>query len=446
MSEHVLKLEHIYEGHVLDILKTWPDKSVHLIVTSPPYWQLRDYGQFDVVWGGDSSCSHDWADVVYPKGRGSRGVDGWERPSRSVNPQNQAQTTTLCTKCGAWHGNLGLEPSYNQYIEHLRLVFAECKRVLADFGSLYVVIGDTYYGSGSGHVSGGKQDRAVKSGAFPSVRVSEKTTLQGGCQKLKQTPLGRGTQLRELPSKCMSLIPERFVLMMVEDLQFILRSKIIWWKRNAIPESQKDRFTIDFEPVYFFTKRSRYWHELQLEPVQEGTAKLNKYAPVGGKKYTEFDKFSGKESIPEDTRTVRCVWDIPTEPYEGAHFATFPTALVHRIISASCPKEICSKCGLPKFPIYKKVMDGGLFQRLVAWKRGCKCAKPKYVSGIVADIFAGSGTALAMAKALDRRWVGIEVNPEYVEQAYDRIDVDQTSLLDFMKEEETSGGRLDEYF
>ena len=450
----MLKTEHIYEGHVLDVLRSWPDESVHLIVTSPPYWQLRDYGGFDIIWGGDSTCSHEWQDVVYPKARGSRGKDGWKRPSRSNNPTNEPQTTQVCAKCGAWYGALGLEPSFKDYIGHLKLIFAECKRVLADFGSIYVNLGDTFYGSGSGHVNGGKQNNIVQAGAFPAVRVSDKTTLKGGCQKLKRTPMARGTQLRELPSKCMTLIPERFVIMMVDELGFIARSKPIWWKRNAIPESQRDRFTIDYENIYFFSKKPRYWHELQVEPIQEETKKRVNMPAVGGKKYTgqlpeyeKFEKFSGLEVIRYDTRTVRSVWDIPTDSFEGAHFATFPPALVHRIISASCPKEVCSNCGMPKFPVYRKVTTKeGIFQRFVSWKQGCKCVNPTFQSGIVADIFAGSGTSLAMAKTLDRRWVGIEINPDYIQMAYDRIDVDQTSLLDFMKEEDDGNGKLDDYF
>lgn len=107
----------IYQGHVLDALKNIEDKSVQCCVTSPPYFNLRDYeGNQDQIWGGDSECDHDWDD------EGN------------------------CRNCTAWSGSLGNEPDLNQYVHNLVLVFREVRRVLRDDGVMWLNLGDSFAG------------------------------------------------------------------------------------------------------------------------------------------------------------------------------------------------------------------------------------------------------------------------------------------------------------
>jgi len=113
----------ITTGHVLSVLATWPDECVQCVVTSPPYWGLRDYGIEPQVWGGEPGCEHDWG---------------------------TAATGAFCPRCGAWRGSLGLEPTPELYVEHLVSVFREVRRVLRTDGTLWLNLGDSYAtGAGS---------------------------------------------------------------------------------------------------------------------------------------------------------------------------------------------------------------------------------------------------------------------------------------------------------
>jgi len=253
----------------------------------------------------------------------------------------------------------------------------------------------------------------------------------------------KGTLGKELLSKSLTCIPERILLMMVDDLGFVLRSKLVWWKRNAIPHSSKDKFTPDFEPVYvfspsetyhpdyepvyFFTKRPHYWHELQLEPCQEASMEQNGWGAVGGKKYAMYPEYSGKPANQRPMRTMRCVWDVPVVPNDTEHIAPFPPRLVEPMVRAGCPRRVCTKCGKPEMPRYRG-------NTVVGWST-CRCHAP-FRRGIVADIFAGSGTALMVAKALGRDWVGVEIKQEYVEDAYRRLQPSRDELAQWLSKQD----------
>jgi len=168
-------------NHVIPALKTLPDEHVDMLMTSMPYWGLRDYGE---------DTATDWQD--------------------------------------GWHGQLGLEPTPELYIEHLRMVFAEVKRVLKKTGTCWVNIGDTY-NSNSGF------SRATN-GWGRDGRAG------GSADK---------NEYANLPAKCMCMIPERFAFMMI-DLGYTLRNKIIWHKPNPMPSSVKDGFNTTYEMLYFF--------------------------------------------------------------------------------------------------------------------------------------------------------------------------------------------------
>ena len=181
------------------------------------------------------------------------------------------------------------------------------------------------------------------------------------------------------------MIPERFAIEMI-DRGWCLRNQIIWHKPNQMPSSAKDRFTVDFEKVFFFVKQpTDYYFEQQLEPYTEP---LDRWAGqmVRGNYKTKTEQFAVQERNGRDMRpnpegkNMRTVWSINTEPSTEAHFATYPQRLVERMLKAGCPEN-----------------------------------------GIVLDPFFGSGTTGVYARKVNRNFVGIELNPEYVKIAENRL-------------------------
>jgi site-specific DNA-methyltransferase (adenine-specific) len=366
----------VYQGHALDILKDWPDDIINCVVTSPPYWVQRLYeGLEPQVWGGYENCEHVWEPFTRPKQRGSRGASSWEIPSRSpeVMSGDTPLTSMFCEECGAWLGNLGDEPFIQMYVEHVASVFDEVKRVLRDDGTCWIVLGDTYYGSGGGQKFTGKQSHMPREySVFPSAT---KPNLN-----------------RELPRKCMADIPHRVVIEMVRR-GWIHRSTVIWQKPNALPESAEDRPSVDYEFLFLITKKPTYYYEQQLEPCKPETMKrygTSKFPRVGGDKYTSLPapysrKYSGKKFEARPFRNQRSVWSINVTkmPYrKETHYATFPSELIMSPIKAGCPK-----------------------------------------GGIVLDPFIGTGTTALVARALGRDWVGIELSDKYVQMTYRRLNI-----------------------
>jgi len=252
-----------------------------------------------------------------------------------------------------------------------------------------------------------------------------------------------------VPEKSLCLIPERFALEMVER-GWILRNNIIWYKSNPMPESCKDRFTGTYEYLYFFVKNKRYWFEQQFEQYTEP---LNRW---GGDFTKPTDTTSDIEGVfaiqeregrnrrPNDIgRNKRDVWEINTQPYPDAHFAVFPEKLVETPILSGCPSQICKKCGRAReriletrislesgsgrsgcVPVGKweggaqelsgdyDIRMGPVPRRIDVGYTDCGC-NAGFESGVVMDIFAGSGTTGAVAKRLGRKYIGIELSEEY---------------------------------
>ena len=372
-----LNLNTIYNGDVLDVLKNMPSESIDMCITSPPYWGLRDYG-----------------------------VDG----------------------------QLGNEETYQEYLLKLSDIFKEVNRVLKKHGSCWVNIGDVYSKNNSSGVR-------------------------------KQSLIG---------------IPDRFKLEMI-DKGWLCRNEIIWHKPNAMPSSAKTRFNSDYEKMYFFTKDDLYYFETQYESTKTQAPKSNNKSNGGkylsddqeksvrqgmsksrGTKIIEvrpklptqeefvnflrsrttssklYSQIKDTESIKKTTiehwfrrdikgfsyptvddwnkvkyllddlssefnlidhqlthveyetddinknihkgRIKRAVWSINTKPFKGCHFAPYPTELIRTPILACCPPN-----------------------------------------GVVLDIFMGSGTTGLVARELNRNYVGIDLNEEYIEIANKRI-------------------------
>ena len=182
-------------------------------------------------------------------------------------------------------GQIGNEKTPKEYVSNLIQIFGECKRVLKKTGSIWINIGDSYGGTGS---KGKYKDPGYVNGRNGQV-VSLTTKLK---------------------PKCLLGIPERLVIAMTDELNLVRRNTIIWHKGNPFNQPVHDRFYVDFEYFYFFTKSpKKYWFEKQYEPS------LN----------------------PQKDRIKRCVWKINLQPFRGAHFSVFPERLVETPIKACCP-------------------------------------------------------------------------------------------------------------
>jgi hypothetical protein len=155
------------------------------------------------------------------------------------------------------------------------------------------------------------------------------------------------------------MIPSRFAIAMT-DHSWILRNDLIWYKPNCMPSSAKDRFTIDYEHVFFFTKSKRYYFETQYEPMESQPHK-----PGNKKTMDKFDSHLSRDldymqCHPDRVwgnplgRLKRCVWKIPTQPYKEAHFATFPEALIEPMVKSGCPQYICNQCGHQRKLVYEE--------------------------------------------------------------------------------------------
>ncbi len=272
------------------------DGSIDLIVTSPPYWGLRDYG--------------DETNTTWPDG---------------------------------WKGQLGLEPHPQQYLEHLWQIFEEGRRVLGRHGSLYINLGDTYCGSW------GSIGKTKSTGQCDASTVKSQPKDRSPQAKVK---FDKGW----LQPKQLMLIPSRFAIGM-QERGWILRNDIIWHKPNAMPSSVKDRLNTTYEHVFHFVKSRRYHYDLDAirEPwrderpadIQRALDKHPGYEGKYGRGYNAGNQknrpgqgIKGQPvGDPTKGKNPGDHWSITTRAFPEAHFAVYPEALIERIIKSSCPKE-----------------------------------------------------------------------------------------------------------
>ena len=348
-----MKKNHIYQGDAIDLLKTFPDESIDMCITSPPYWALRDYGT--ATWeGGDEDCDH--------KMKTDAGKGSLQEKSGGASGHVHRDC-----KCGAKRidKQLGLEPTFQEYINKLCDIFDEVKRVLKKEGTCWVNLGDTYAGSGQGTWKNPPEDIESK--------------------EVYQMPYNSKPRGSSVPDKCLIQIPSRFAIEMT-NRGWILRNELIWYKPSCMPSSVKDRFTVDFEKIFFFTKNKKYYFEQQLEKSIHTWNSVKGFSG-GGKRGTlhEYDKrqFNGEgthENVEKQGRNKRCVWKINTKPFADAHFAVYPPELIETPIKAGCPK-----------------------------------------GGVVLDVFMGSGTTGLVARHFNKSYIGIELNPDYIKIADKRL-------------------------
>jgi len=341
--------------------------SVQTVVTSPPYWNLRDYGWH----GGDPACSH-------------AAVEG------------------RCAECGAERLDcqIGLEATPYEYVDALVDVFREVRRVLRPDGTLWLNLGDTFMGGMTG--GSGERSQITSQRNHAAVRASQ--AARGGPRHRRAPGLKR---------KDLVGIPWRVALALQAD-GWWLRMDTIWHKPNPMPESVRDRPSRCHEYLFLLTKSPTYYYDhdairTDLAPktaTAYGTTRRSKGTDALGK----VASHNISRDIPERRPALdadgnpkganrRSVWrldevDVPSvmtiaqEPYPHSHFATFPSALV----------EPCVLAGAP-------------------------------AGGLVLDPFVGSGTALEVSVRLGRRAYGIESNPDYLRLIEMRLDGIQLPLV-----------------
>lgn len=234
------EVDKVYTGDCMEIMKSFPENWVQTVITSPPYWGLRDYGLEPIVWDGDPECQHEWESNDRKLHSGSTASDKAISVGGAFHG-DKAVSSSFCIHCGAWLGCLGLEPTPELYVAHLVQVFAEVKRVLKGDGTLWLNIGDSYAANKTGSTGGC-------------------STLGGG--KTTQEMAGNRPDkiANGLKPKDMVMIPFRLALALQADGWWV-RSDIIWHKNNCMPSSVKDRPTTDFEHVFLLAKSKKYYYD-----------------------------------------------------------------------------------------------------------------------------------------------------------------------------------------
>lgn len=504
----------LLQGHVLDILRTMEPASVQCVVTSPPYWGLRDYSRcecatqplkqdefnrtaqgfnarwkgedppppptpqpdpscpkchgtgkddsLNVVWGGEESCEHMWGeeqrgkrkDMKPPSESSSKGRVGTDE-RQGIGPPSGG---IFCSLCHAWRGQLGLEPTTDLYVQHLVEVFREVRRVLRDDGTLWLNMGDCYAGSPVGSFNqGGFKDKSAQTGGRDLSGVA----TSGILDKL------RGSDLKP---KDLVGMPWRVAFALQAD-GWWLRSDIIWSKPNPMPESVTDRPTRAHEYVFLLTKAARYFYDanaVREENHESSLKRARSHLPNPEDNPDTTSKWGSRDfraypflsRLNPAGRNRRTVWDIPTQPYPEAHFATFPEALVEPCIKAGTPERgSCGECGSP----WERVVERGTTtfnirirdekmgrlgeksglhglkakateeevegygeevvgeRRTVGFRPTCSHNPATPVPQVVLDPFAGSGTTGLVALKLGRRFVGIDIKQEYLDMAERRL-------------------------
>lgn len=266
----MLPKDTILKGNCVDLIPTLPDNSIDLTVTSPPYYNKRNYGH-ESIWNAAPNCDHQFIEIRTPNPNSSGGHN--ESRMRKENPNFQEYTdyndratySNYCAVCGAWKGQLGLEPTPQEYVSHLADIFDLIKPKLKNTGACWINIADSYGGSGG----------TGKSKPGPNSILSDDQVMA----------LPEAHSLQGMEKKCMLGIPEMFMLEMMKR-GWILRNKIIWRKTNPMPESMNDRFSNNWEYFYFFTKSSKtqFW-------LNERTREIVGKKPKGIKGDLDVDYF-----------------------------------------------------------------------------------------------------------------------------------------------------------
>ncbi len=365
-----------------EALAELPSDSVQCVVTSPPYWGLRKYDVPDLVWDagpswpGGPPCEH-WFGADLPPshpGPGNRRESalrscGLTNPMYHANKPNTPQTAgSFCRICGAWLGQLGLEPTIDLYLRHIVVIFREVRRTLREEGTLWINIGDCYASSSTYNTS------------------NTMHTVNGWKQDVDHRPsagVPRGCKPKDLVG-----VPWAVAFALRDDGWF-LRAEIIWHKTSPMPESVCDRPTRAHEQLFMLSKSSLYFYNKD-EATNRSTGRIgsaadfcrgSKDADVPGHAMRQH-RTNRKHTVDNGVSNWRDVWTIGPDPNNAQHYAPFP-------------RELARRC-------------------IVAGSR---------VDDVVLDPFAGTGTTVRVADGLGRKSIGFDLGKRYVEQANELMGV-----------------------
>jgi len=293
-------------------------------------------------------------------------------------------------------GQIGLEDSVDLWVKNLRAVLSEISRVLVPTGSVWLNLGDGY------------------------------STGRGGA-----------------PAKSLLLGPERLALALITD-GWVVRNKIIWAKRNPLPNPVRDRLSCTWEVVYLLVRQRDYFFDLDAIRVPhtstKAASKSSRAWSVPPEWRVSVSSHSGLDAISATGRLGHPlgknpgdVWLLSTASYRGPHHAVFPVALPERPIRAGCPERRCAQCRAP----WTRATVRGLGHLAVRGELRASCGcRPAWEQGVVLDPFIGSGTTAIAAERHGRRWLGIELNPAFARLARARIRAARTARGDWEKREQ----------
>lgn len=303
----------VHIGDVRAKLKELPSDSVDCVVTSPPYWGLRDYGTGR--WeGGDPDCEH--------KVRENQSIETstLQGGKKSVSHANEGFKNE-CPRCGAIRidNQIGLEPTLGEHLAVMVEVFEEVRRVLKPTGTLWLNYGDCYAASPNGRSAAdtkaaGGDDRTFRDKPFSTI---------GGVLKPKD----------------LCMIPNRLAIAL-QEAGWWVRSEIIWHKPNPMPESTRDRPTSSHEKIWLMTKRERYFYDADAirEPAADkGRGGITRDEKPDARPPGSSPRSLARNDYTEIGRNIRNVWTIGTAAFPESHFATFPPELAERCIKAGSP-------------------------------------------------------------------------------------------------------------
>lgn len=367
----------IKKGDCRDVLKTLDEKSINTCITSPPYYGLRDY-QTGTWEGGDPNCTHQrMTKISKDTSTGHRGMYD------QGNVVGDAIYKTTCNKCGATRKDkqIGLESTPDEYVQQMVEVFREVRRVLRDDGTVWLNLGDTY--------SNFKDSKSTPQTLSKGTQSAQANEIDEGLS-VSRDP--RTLKQAGLKNKDLIGIPWRVALALQAD-GWYLRQDIIWHKPNPMPESVKDRCTKSHEYIFLLSKQPNYYYDYEAIKEKAKGERWGGNKPINMNNTKDIDnQFSGltrKRKMLFDERNKRSVWTVNPKPYKEAHFAVFPTELIEPCVLAGCPE-----------------------------------------GGTVLDPFGGSGTTGLVADRHKRNAVLIELNPDYIDIAGDRLKGDAPLFSD----------------